>query len=288
MSASPDAGSVAEIWRYPVKSMAGERLSSAFVGLGGIVGDRGWAVRDEEIGEISGAKRLPELMTCAARYLEEPREGFIPAAEILFPDGSTLRSDAPGAAKRLSELVGKRVSLSPLQPRENTAYYRRAPRDPARLEGELRKAFGVLEGEPLPDISEFPEEFFKFASPPGTHFDASSLHLLSTAALRAMEASAPESRWDVRRFRPNFLLALPGSGKVEAGWCGRRVSLGEAAIIVEEETVRCVMTTLPQTQLQKDPKIMRSLVAAADRNLGVYASVESVGIVKNGDKIIVY
>lgn len=245
-------------------------------------------MRDEEIGEIAGAKRLPELMTCAARYLEEPRENRIPPAEIVFPDGSALRCDDAKAAARLGELVGRRVSLSPIQPKENGAYYRRAPRERAGLEAELRAAFGLLENEPLSVLSESPEEFLEFAAPPGTHFDASSLHLITTAALRAMEAAAPRSRWDVRRFRPNFVAAVPGSGKVESAWCGRRVSLGGVSMIVEEETVRCVMTTLPQAALQKDPEIMRSLVEAGSRHFGVYASVESSGIVKNDDKIIIY
>jgi len=283
-----EIGTVAEIWRYPVKSMGGERLSRARLGLAGIVGDRGWAVRDEDLGEISGAKRFPELMTCAARYLEEPVEGTIPPAEIVFPDGSTVRSDDSRAAKRISELAGHRLSLSPIQPKEDLAYYRRAPRDPAQFEKELREAFGLLPEEPLPDPSEFPEEFLKFASPPGTHFDASSLHVITTAALGAMEKAAPESRWDVRRFRPNIVAAVAGSGIVEAGWCGHRVTLGEISVIIDEETIRCVMTTLPQPNLQKDPKIMRSLVKAANQNLGVYASVESVGVVKTDDKIMIY
>jgi uncharacterized protein YcbX len=37
---------VAEIWRYPVKSMAGERMSDTWIGLEGIPGDRGLYVID--------------------------------------------------------------------------------------------------------------------------------------------------------------------------------------------------------------------------------------------------
>jgi len=283
-----EVGTVAEIWRYPVKSMGGERLQTARVGLSGIVGDRGWAVRDEEVGEIASAKRLPELLQCAARYLEEPGEDRIPTAEIVFPGGSTLRSDDSRAASHLSELVGRRVSLSPIQPKENLEYYRRASRDPAGLERELREVFGLLEGEPLPDPEEFPEEFIKFASPPGTHFDASSLHLITTASLQAMEESSPGSRWDICRFRPNIVAAVSDTGKIEAGWCGHRVSLGEISIIIDEETIRCVMTTLAQGNLEKDPKIMRSLVKTANQNLGVYASIESFGTIKSDDKITIY
>ena len=38
--------SVVEVWRYPVKSMAGERLASSTVSETGLLGDRRWALVD--------------------------------------------------------------------------------------------------------------------------------------------------------------------------------------------------------------------------------------------------
>jgi uncharacterized protein YcbX len=278
---------VSEIWRYPVKSMRGERLPSARIGLSGILGDRGWAVRDEEAGEIRGAKKLPHLLRCEARYLEEPSVDRIPPAEILFPDGSTLRSDDPKAAARLSELLGRRVSLSAVRPKEDVAYYERGKLE-GDLETELRAVFGLEPGDPLPDPSEFGEEFLRFAAPPGTHFDASSLHIVSTASLRAMAEREPDGNWDVRRFRPNLLVASDEADSVELSWCGRRVGVGGAVVEVEEPTLRCVMTTLAQDDLPGDPGIMRSLVKHSKQCLGVYAGVETAGIVKVDDKISVF
>src|SRR5215468_6752951 len=95
-------GTVAEIWRYPVKSMAGEQLTACSIGELGIPGDRGWAVRDEKAGEIRGAKKLPQLMRCRARYLGEPEGSSIPAAEIVFPDKSSARTGDKDVASRLS------------------------------------------------------------------------------------------------------------------------------------------------------------------------------------------
>ena len=66
-------GKVKEIWRYPVKSMGGEKLTCASVAAQGIPGDRGWALRDEKAGEIRGAKKLYQLMLCSAKYLKENR-----------------------------------------------------------------------------------------------------------------------------------------------------------------------------------------------------------------------
>src|SRR5512135_2757790 len=67
--AMPIVGTVKEIWRYPVKSMAGERVATGTLTTRGVVGDRGWAIKDEKAGEIRGAKKLPALMRCHAAYV---------------------------------------------------------------------------------------------------------------------------------------------------------------------------------------------------------------------------
>ena len=107
-------GTIKEIWRYPVKSMAGERLQHSVVAALGIPGDRGWAIRDEKAGEIRGAKKLPALIRCRARYLAEPTSVDIPAAEITTPDGTKFRSDSAAASAHLSELLGRKVTLWPI------------------------------------------------------------------------------------------------------------------------------------------------------------------------------
>lgn len=69
-------------------------------------GDRGWAVYDETRNGITGAKRLPPLRGCHARYVVEPVSGAAaPVAEITFPDGAGVRSDSADAAGRLAESV---------------------------------------------------------------------------------------------------------------------------------------------------------------------------------------
>ena len=91
-----------EIWRYPVKSMAGERLEEAALDPGGIPGDRAWAVRDERRGGIRGAKKIPGLMRCAARYREPPTRDRVGAPEITLPDGGRVEADAADVSERLS------------------------------------------------------------------------------------------------------------------------------------------------------------------------------------------
>src|ERR671916_272755 len=208
-------GRVKEVWRYPFKSMAGERLEAAAVGARGLWGDRGWALRDEEAGEIRGAKISPALMLCAARYREEPApEGAPPHADITLPDGTETSTDDARVNELLSGLLGRRVTLWPLRPASDRAHYRRAipaarvvgflsrSRNFRRLaigamrlvgkDKELRDDFGREPGEPLPDLSALPAEIFEFTSPPGTYFDAFPIHLLTTASLGAMRRLGPD------------------------------------------------------------------------------------------------
>src|SRR6185369_14201595 len=136
-------GTIAEIWRYPVKSMAGERIESAELGALGVPGDRGWAVRDEVRGGIRGAKKIAPLMLCKARYLDAQ----LSAPEITLPDGTTIRADAAGAAAAVSAAVGTSVTLWPRRPIEDLEHYRRGAPDHEDMEVELRSVFGREAGE---------------------------------------------------------------------------------------------------------------------------------------------
>jgi uncharacterized protein YcbX len=302
-------GVVKEIYRYAVKSMAGERLDECTVGLLGIPGDRGWALRDETTGEITNGKNFPVLMQCAARYREPPATGVIPHVDIVFPDGQTVGSDAPDVNARLTVMCGKQVSLWPQQPAENEQFYRRKSKT-ARVFGklarfrafraalpaltsfgpanvELREAFSREPNEPIPDLSTLPAELFEFSSPRGTYFDAFPIHVLTTASLEMMARLNPTSNWDLRRFRPNFLIETRPDikGLVEAEWDGRKLHVGGVELKCEIPTVRCGMTMQAQAGLEKDPSILRSIVRDADQNLGIYASVIGPGEVRVGDSV---
>src|SRR5438128_2478283 len=100
-------GTIQQIWRYPVKSMAGEKLPECTVGSLGLPGDRGWAIRDEIKSEIKTGTRIPLLMQCASRYLEQPSDENIPHVSITLPDGSTVTSDDPDVNARLSSILEK-------------------------------------------------------------------------------------------------------------------------------------------------------------------------------------
>ncbi|HEX2268547.1 MAG TPA: MOSC N-terminal beta barrel domain-containing protein [Pyrinomonadaceae bacterium] len=233
-------GTVKQIWRYAVKSMAGEQLESCTVDKLGIRADRGWALRDETTGRLATGSRFPVLMQCEARYREQPGNGSIPHVVMCLPNGVELASDTADVNARLSELLDRSVSLWSLQP----AY-----------------------------------------APHVTHFDAFPIHVLTTSSIETMRRLNPAALWDVRRFRPNFLIETDAGieGLIEFGWSS--VRLGSVELKCEMPTERCVMATNAQKEIPKDPGILRSLVEAADQNLGMYASVVKAGEVRVGDVV---
>lgn len=267
------AFTVAELWRYPVKSMQGQRLDAAEVGERGITGDRGWAVRDERRGGIRGAKKIAGLLLLAARYRDEPTAGApSPPVDITLPDGTVVGSDTPTVDERLSAAVGHPVSLHPLHPADDLDFYRRGPGDHDDIVEELRDIFGRRPDEPLPDLSVFPPEIIEFESPPGTFFDAYPLHVVTTASLRTLARLSPGSTVDTRRFRPNVVLDTPDEeGFPEAGWVGKRLVIGDAEVEVVGDCPRCVMVQLPQAGLPADRPLLRTVVREAAQNVGVYA-----------------
>jgi uncharacterized protein YcbX len=282
-----EVGQVKEIRRYPVKSMGGELLDEVELLERGLPGDRAWAVRDEVRGGIRGGKKIPALMGLQARYPKPPStEGSSPA-EIILPDGSTVATGDPEINDRLTKAIDYSVTLWPLLPADALDHYRRGAPAHQDIEQEMRAIFGRTPDEPLPDLSVFPPELIEFESPPGTYFDAFPLLLLTETALGSMQQKAPGSEFDVRRFRPNFVIADSGSSAPfpEMEWCGRRLKMGDAIVQVTVDCPRCVMTTHGFDDLPKDPDVMRALVRESGGHLGVYATVEKPGHVGTGDSI---
>jgi len=116
-------GTIKQIWRYAVKSMAGEQLDSCEVGGRGIPGDRGWAIRNEITGDFRTGSKFPVLMQCSAVYVESPSNGFVKHVDMLLPDGRKLNSNLPDIDTRLTELLGEAVLLSSLERETSAPHY---------------------------------------------------------------------------------------------------------------------------------------------------------------------
>ena len=274
-------GTVSQVWRYPVKSMLGERLESATLGALGVSGDRGWAVWDVERGGVTNAKRLPVLRGCRPRYLDEPRDGDAPPhVELTLPDGTRITTADPETPRRLTEAFGRAVTLESLGgPGTESAPRISSAGDPP----DVRRALmGLAPGEPEADMSAFPGERLVELRK-GNFFDAMPVHLLTTATLATLARLAPESTWDERRFRMNRLVDTgEADGYPELEWIGRRIRIGEAVIELTDGCPRCVMVTQAVDELPKDPRLMRTLVRETQHIAGVYGTVVEAGSVDVG------
>jgi uncharacterized protein YcbX len=271
--------SVLNIYRYPVKSMMGESMSEVNIGETGIPGDRSWAVRDEKRGGIRGGKKIPQLMMLAAQ--SGPTAPLITA-----PDGDSASASSEHINEWLSGKLNHPVTLWPLLPADQLDHYRRGAPDTEDLGQELRAVFGRLPDEPLPDLTGF-EELLEFESPPGTYFDAFPISIMSLQSLNIMNQLAGESRFDVRRFRPNLLVDMPDNDQSfpEQALLGKTLSVGSAQLKIEMTCPRCSMTTHGFDDLPRDTEIMRQLVNHCDGNLGIYASVQTPGQISIEDHI---
>lgn len=286
----PPVGSVAEIWRYPVKSMGGEQLAQSAIDTRGLHADRMWAVRDIELGTFTTARRWPKLLQCSARFAEDPAgrpagPGDVLEVVVTFPDGAELSSLDPDIHGRLSEVIGKPARLEPLPAMSDKKAYR----TPQATKADLRRQFMVAEDEPLPDFSMFSirrlAELARYATPVGALYDVYPIHLITTASLRAMEREAPGSRFDVRRFRPNLLVDVDGDDLAEFEWCGGQLRGAQVSLSTDIPAIRCSIPTREQGELPPDPNVLRTLNAHAERCLGVYGTVERGGRLAVGEPL---
>ena len=273
---------ITEIHRYPVKSMLGETPSEVTVSERGIQGDRAWATRDEIRGSIRGAKKLPKLMLFGARSIDGN------TSEITAPDGSTCLTSSDEMNCWLSEKLDHSVTLWPLLPPDHLEHYRQGAPDSEDFEKELREVFGRTPDEPLPDLNAF-AEVIEFESPPGTYFDAFPIMLMTQQSLDTMSQAAPNSTFDEKRFRANFVLDVCGSTDrfPEQAWIGNELHMGDVVLKIINTCPRCSMTTHATHTLPRDTEIMRHLVTEAEGNLGVYAKVVRGGTITQGQSVTV-
>ncbi|HZQ84750.1 MAG TPA: MOSC N-terminal beta barrel domain-containing protein [Acidimicrobiales bacterium] len=90
---------VAEIWRYPVKSLQGEPLETASVAASGLEGDRQWGLLDPATGYVLTARREARLLYASARLVDG-------APVVTLDDGTVATDDAT-----LSAWLGRPVQL---------------------------------------------------------------------------------------------------------------------------------------------------------------------------------
>ena len=233
---------VMELWRYPVKSMQGERVTSTAIGPLGIAGDRQFGVLDQQTNVVLSARRAPALLQCEAKQLD----GVV---VITLPDGQACR--AQDADPILSEFLGRNVQVLGARNGDETL--------------DWNSATGSGK-EPLEAVL------------PQRLWDSSPVHLLSTRCIAQLATTHRHHDWSVRRFRPNVVVELAPHESSEDEWQGE-FALGSALCALRKPTARCVVTTRAQPGIEVDKAILQIVSAERDGDLGIYAYVQRPGIV---------
>ena len=278
-SQGTNGGTVKALWRYPVKSMAGNKLDEAVITEGGILGDRAYAVIDGTSGRVGSAKTPKKwggLMALAADFVRPPEAGApLPPVRVVWPDGTEATSEGRDADARLSRTLGRPVTLTTVRP-ETISLERLDP---------------LAEEETIVDIGELMMA--------GRFSDYAALHLITTATMARLAELRPESHFSARRFRPNVTIATPDgeTGFVENEWVGRELAIGdEVRLRISDPTPRCSIPTIAQKDIEKDPRVLRTIVENNSLPVplldgeslpcaGIYGFVIQGGTVKRGDAV---
>ena len=242
---------VAALYRYPVKSFQGHAVDHVEVGPEGIVGDRRWALVDQEAGRVMSAKRTSVLLMAVAHD-----------DRVVLPDGREVPlAESPEADAALSTWLDRPVQLT-------------------ERRDELALTYEMTFDPPNDDA-----EWVDIPAPAGSFLDLAPVHLVAEATLAAGESTQPDLDWDVRRFRPNLVVGGELGPFAEDGWCPGPVEAGGAVLEALQPTVRCAMPLRAQPGLARQAALYRALDQLHANHLGIYLDVSRPGRIEVGDQV---
>lgn len=238
-------GTIEEIWRYPVSSLGGEKLTSVEIDETGIVGDRQWCIADAKSGEVATPEKQERWRP--ALFLNSRLTGN--SAEIGFADGSWLDVADEGIDAKLTSHFGFETTL--------LAYEKPGVRDPSG------RGIGVNRYEPSPLHLITTSSLDQLSNLLGNE-TVNSRRFRPNLVLRTEgQAEFREKAWIGKR------LKLGSSVLIEAS----------------EETKRCGMTLIAQPDIHENADILRTILRQNKRNFGIYASVTKTGAITVGDSV---
>lgn len=238
---------MATLWRYPVKSMRGERPASVAVDGRGLVGDRMWAVSDAE-GRFGSCKdsrrfrRMDGLLDFVAGYPQDPDASADCVPQLLAPDGA--RHPVPSSTA-------------------DAAVRAHLGRDDVRVVAEAGTPHH--DAAPLHLVSTATMDWFREAL---ADVPADERRLRPNLVVHLPGAQAfAEDGWEGRRVRIG-----EGGQAVLARWV--------------KQTERCRALNVAQDDLPYTSRGLKS-VAGRGLNLGVYLEVLEGGRMHLGDTVSV-
>lgn len=240
-------GTVASLWRHPIKSHGREALDTVTLTEGKTLPwDRVWAVAHEvstatndawsPCAAFSRVSKAPALMAITATLTEATE-----TLTLRHPDRPDLTFQPDTQAEKLIDWV------RPLMP-ENRAGSARVVRVPGR---------GMTD-------SDFP-----------------SVTICNLASHRAVEQRIGH-KLSIHRWRGNIWLDGLGPWE-EFEWLDRDIRIGSAVLRVRERTDRCTATTANPETGKRDADTLGALAHWGHKDFSVRAEVIEGGTIRHGD-----
>ena len=248
---------IAELWRYPIKSLGGERLQASDVTGLGLVGDRSWGIEDMATGKILTGRRE------AALLLAEGRLDADGSAEVHL-DGDVLRTD-----DELSDWLGRPVRLR-------------------RADGDAGGTFDSL----VDNLDEAHSGWKSWTGPAGAFHDSTRTRV-SLIGYDTLCGEDPR-RFRANVVLREHPGAAPVGGSIEDAWVGGSITVGIAGssdtarpvvLDVRKQIDRCVMVTRPQPGLRRNLDVLKRVNAERDGLAAIGALVIRPGRIAVGDVV---
>lgn len=255
-------GTIESLWRYPVKSMSGERRNKVFIGFPGIYGDRCYAFRNS-----AARKGAPYLTASVQQQMLRYHPQFrYPERAAEPPNLTEAMSIEPGITYANGE--SSDLLLDVITPSGTII-----PIDDPRLVEMLSQGIGV-------------QNQLSLVRSNRALTDCRPVSLISIQTVRHCEAEM-KIPLDKRRFRANIYVNLSSNtGFAEDEYVGHKLRIGsQAVVVILERDLRCKVISLDPDTGEHNPDILRKIVSSHDSFAGVYCAVIVEGSIANGDSI---
>lgn len=242
-----DLGYVVRIYRYPVKSMAGEEVREIYIHESGLNGDRIFSLYDKE-SKRSGlpyftGREKGKLLLFRPRIINEKNvaedwpQDFRPKVVVQLEDiAKELDIESPEFMEFINAFSGRELVLD----------YKRA---------------GMQDSKPVSIIG------------------------LSSVRQIGYESGNPEL--DLRRFRENLYIDWGDTAPFyEDSLVGKSIQVGGAVLHIAKRNERCPMICTHPDSAVYDKSVLAAVAKNHDKNAGVLAIIRKQGIVCVGDKVI--
>ena len=245
---------IAELWRYPIKSLGGEALQTSEVTELGLVGDRSWGIEDVATGKILTGRREAALLMAEGRL----SSGGTPEVHV---DGKVLSSD-----EELSAWLGR----------------------PVRLRHADAACGGTFESL-VDNLDEANSEWKSWTGPPGAFHDSTRtrVSLISYDTLGGEDPRRFRANVVLRERQG----PPPVGGSVEDAWVGRTLTVGTegtgdtVGLDVRKHIDRCVMVTRPQPGLERNLHVLKRVNREREGLAAIGALVTRPGRIAVGDVV---